>query len=89
MPSYAVLAISLVVLSLIVAFKRVYQKRQKIDQEARKKVIEQEQYEKEMKRKAFQNGEFNTHACEKITEEEFDYQSNVTTRREIAKLVNS
>jgi hypothetical protein len=29
------------------------------------------------------------HACEKITEEEFDYQQNVTTKREIAKLVNS
>lgn len=28
-------------------------------------------------------------ACEKITEEEFDYQSHVTTRKEIGKLVNS
>lgn len=30
-----------------------------------------------------------SHACERITEEEYDYQSTVTTRKEIAKLVNS
>ena len=28
-------------------------------------------------------------ACEHITEEEFDYQSTVTTKKEILKLVNS
>lgn len=29
------------------------------------------------------------HACERITEEEFDYQTSVTTRKEILKLVQS
>ena len=29
------------------------------------------------------------HACERITEEEFDYQSTMTSKKEILKLVNS
>jgi hypothetical protein len=35
------------------------------------------------------NGYRAVHACEQITQEEYNYQSNATTRKEINKLVNS
>lgn len=50
-------------------------------------MMEQAQYEEQINKKIASMK--HVKACEKITEEEFDYQSNVTTRREIAKLVNS
>eukprot|EP00347_Sterkiella_histriomuscorum_P004707 403359416 len=87
MPSYWVLAISLVILTLVIAFKRVYQRKQKLNEEAQKKVIEQAEYEDLFSRKLSLRKPVN--ACEKINEEEFNYQANVTTRREITKLVNS
>lgn len=78
---------ALLILALVLAFKRVYQRRQVEEKEARIQKQEQQEYERNFHR--VHKIERPTNACEKITEQEFDYQQNVTTKREIAKLVNS
>lgn len=78
---------ALLILGLVLAFKRVYQRRQVEEKEARIQKQEQQEYERNFHR--VHKIERPTNACEKITEQEFDYQQNVTTKREIAKLVNS
>lgn len=85
-PAFTMFTLSVLILSSILAFKRVSQRNQLDPEEIRAR--EQRIHEREIIRRVELMGK-NVNACEKITEEEFDYQANATTKREIQKLVNS
>lgn len=71
-----IFVLAVVIISFLISAKRVYQRRQ----DAKQRIRE------ENKQINTSNG---VEICEKVSLEEYDYQSTVLTRQEVNKLINS
>lgn len=83
-----VFGLSMIILSLVIAAKRTFTRASSpfaMDDQAQ---LEEEVENQRMLGVQSRMNQY-SHACERITEEEFDYQTSVTTRKEIMKLVQS